>query len=277
MPGASVADINAAARLSLIGAVNVYLNMRTRYKIALLIFLTLLAIIAVFARGPVAEHTAYHRFCDRRTFFGVANFANVFSNCLFLVVGIRGLSLLKASTAPTGIGVIYIFLFAGIVFTGFGSAFYHLSPDNNSLVFDRLPMTIVFMSLLAAIISEFISQATGAILLAPLLLAGITSVLWWHHTELAGAGDLRLYILVQYYPLLLIPLILLFFGGSARGRAWHQLGWVFGWYLVAKVFDVLDCPVWSALGIVSGHTVKHIAAGLSTWWLVRMFQLKYRM
>jgi len=251
-------------------------KMRTSYKISLLIFLTLLAIIAVFARGPVAERTAYHNFCDGRTIFGIANFANVISNGLFLIVGIRGLSLIQRSGASTGIRVIYFSLFTGIVLTGLGSAYYHLSPNNSTLVFDRLPMTIVFMSLLAAIICEFISPAAGKILLAPLLLAGIMSVLWWHYTEQAGNGDLRMYILVQYYPMLLIPVILLLFSASASDRSWHQLAGVFGWYLGAKVFDLLDCPIWSALGFVSGHTLKHLAAGLATWYLVRLFQIKYQ-
>lgn len=250
--------------------------MRTGYKISLLIFLTLLAIVAVFARGPIAEQTVYHNFCDRRSVFGVANFANVISNGIFLIVGIRGLSLVQRSGAYTGIRVIYFSLFTGIVLTGFGSAYYHLSPNNGTLVFDRLPMTIVFMSLLAAIISEFISPVAGKILLGPLLLTGVASVLWWHYTEQAGKGDLRLYILVQYYPMLLIPLILLLFSASAGDRSWHQLAGVFGWYFAAKVFDLLDCPVWSALGFISGHTLKHLAAGLATWYLVRLFRIKYR-
>jgi hypothetical protein len=249
--------------------------MKTAYKISLLISLTLLAIIAVFAMGPIAEQTAYHNFCDRRTVFGVPNFANVISNGIFLVVGIRGIFLIKGSDAPAGIRIIYFFLFTGIVLTGFGSAYYHLSPDNNRLVFDRLPMTIVFMSLLAAIIGQFISRPAGMILLMPLLLAGVISVLWWRHTELAGAGDLRLYILVQYYPMLLIPIILLLFRGSGGDRGWHQLAGVFGWYLAAKVFDLLDCPVWSALGFVSGHTIKHLAAGVATGYLVRMFRIGF--
>ncbi len=43
-----------------------------------------------------------------------------------------------------------------------------------------------------------------------------------------------------------------------------------------KVLDLLDCPIWSALGVVSGHTLKHLTAGLATWHLVRLFELKYR-
>ena len=245
--------------------------MRTSYRISLLVVVTLLAMIAVFVQGPIAERTAYHNFCDGRTVFGVANFANVISNGIFLIVGIRGLFLLRGSGASAGIRVIYFSLFAGIVLTGFGSAYYHLSPNNSTLVFDRLPMTVVFMSLLAAIISEFINPVAGKILLAPLLLTGIVSVLWWR-----GEGDLRLYILVQYYPMLLIPGILLLFSGSANDRSWRQLAGVFGWYIAAKGFDLLDCPVWSALGFVSGHTLKHLAAGMATGYLVRMFRIRYR-
>ncbi len=136
-------------------------------------------------------------------------------NFLFILVGLRGLLLLERPVVSGGISVIYLVLFSGILLTGFGSAWYHLSPDNDSLVFDRLPMTIVFMALLSATIGEQIDPGMGVRLLFPLLVIGVASILWWHYTERAGAGDLRLYVLVQYYPILLIPLILLLFPSPA--------------------------------------------------------------
>jgi hypothetical protein len=104
---------------------------------------------------------------------------------------------------------------------------------------------------------------------------GIASVLWWHYTERAGAGDLRLYVLVQYLPILLIPLILLLFPSPAAARGWMPLGWVVTWYVIAKLFDRYDCEVYSLLGDLSGHTLKHLAAAIATWYIVKMFRQKY--
>lgn len=41
-------------------------------------------------------------------------------------------------------------LFAGVLLTSAGSTWYHLAPTNDSLVWDRLPMTLGFMGLFAA-------------------------------------------------------------------------------------------------------------------------------
>jgi hypothetical protein len=249
--------------------------MKFRYKINLLIFLTLLAMAGVFSRGPIAEHTAYHNFCDRRSFLGVPNFSNVASNILFVIIGIRGLLLLRTAAVPGKIPVIYFFLFLGILLTGVGSAYYHLSPNNATLVFDRLPMTMVFMSLLSVVIAESIRADIGVILAGPLLFTGMVSVWWWRYTGQTGAGDLRLYILVQYYPMILIPLILLLFRGSVFKPGAYQLLRVLGWYVAAKVFEELDCSIWSVTGFFSGHSLKHISAALATGCLVRMFRVRY--
>ncbi len=249
--------------------------MKRSHKLYLLAAVTLLAIAGVFSVNHIPQSAAYHDFCDKRRLLGIANFANVISNLPFVIIGIAGLILLRRSTAPKAVAAGTFFLFFGIIFTGFGSAYYHLSPDNDTLVFDRLPMTIVFMSLLAAIAGEAIGPVAGGIALAPLLLVGAGSVLWWHYTEQAGVGDLRLYVLVQYYPMILIPMILLLFPSAAGRRGWRPLLWAFGWYFAAKGFDLLDCGIYSTLGFVSGHTLKHVCASISTCFLVKRYRVMH--
>ena len=84
----------------------------------------------------------------------------------------------------------YAFVFVGLVFTAFGSAYYHLAPDNARLVWDRLPMTIVFMPLVASLIAERINIKLGLWLLPVLIAIGVGSVIQWHLSEQRGAGDL---------------------------------------------------------------------------------------
>jgi len=250
--------------------------MRSRYKLSFLVLLTVLAIAGVYAIPSIPQSVTYHNFCDTKTFAGIPNFANVISNLPFVIVGLIGILSVKRSAAPGNIAVIYISLFAGIILTGLGSAYYHGYPDNNTLVFDRLPMTIVFMSLLAAVAGESIDARIGAIALAPLLLTGILSVLWWHYTESTGAGDLRLYVLVQYYPMVLIPAILILFPPPAGRLSWLPLLYAATWYGMAKVCEQFDCDIYSALGFVSGHSLKHLAAAVSTWFLVKRFRTLWR-
>jgi hypothetical protein len=249
--------------------------MQRATRIFILIVLTVVCIIVVLLLKPMPQDTAYHQFADQRTIAGIPYFANVLSNLPFLIVGFYGLSIIKKSQAPLSIKKMYAVLFAGIFLTGLGSAYYHLAPSNARLVFDRIPMTIVFMAFLSATIAAWIDIKTGAFLLIPLLLLGIASVLWWYHTELNNAGDLRFYGFIQFYPILLAPFIFILFASPEKSRGLRLLIWVIAWYGVAKIFETWDIPVYKHSGFISGHSLKHIAAAAATWYIVQFFKKKY--
>lgn len=248
------------------------MTLKTKYW--LLLGLTVLAAGAVFCMRPIAQEPGYHNFADQRMVWGVPNCWNVLSNLPFVVVGIVGLTAAWKARVGGAVRWMYGVLFTGVLLTGVGSAYYHWHPDNDTLVWDRVPMTLVFMSLLVATVAELVSRRTGLVLFVPLLVAGVGSVLYWHWTELQGHGDLRWYGLVQFYPVLFIPLLLWLFYNPAYRGAIVSLVWVVVWYVVAKGLEVLDRPVYEAIG-VSGHTLKHLAAAVSTGYLVQMFRRKY--
>jgi len=159
--------------------------------------------------------------------------------------------------------------------TGFGSAYYHWHPDNDRLVWDRVPMTIVFMSLLAATVAELVDRRLGMGLLFPIVAVGVASVLYWHWSELHGRGDLRWYGFVQFYPMVLIPLLIWLYWSPAHKPAIRSLAWVVAWYVVAKILEVPDRQIYDLIGI-SGHTLKHFAAAMSTAYFVQLFGRRYR-
>ena len=249
-------------------------SMTPHKKLLLLGALTILSVVVTFLFPPIAQPLAFHQFADSRTVWGIVNFANVTSNLPFLCVGSVGLLWIGKSAAAISIKVTYVVLFLGVILTGLGSAWYHSNPNNETLIWDRMPMTIVFMSLLAATMGELVSRPMGIRLLFPLVLTGIFSVLWWHYTEGQGRGDLRLYFLVQFYPMLFIPLLLWLYHVPTNKTVLQCLAWVVVWYVVAKVFEQLDQPIYKAVGI-SGHTLKHLSAAVSTWYLVLLFKKKY--
>lgn len=191
------------------------------------------------------------------------------------MAGCVGLAFVRKAKVAAPAAWMYGVLFMGVLLTGFGSAYYHWHPDNNRLVWDRIPMTIVFMSLLSATVAELVDRRLGMGLLFPLVALGAGSVLYWHWSELQGRGDLRLYGRVQFYPVLFIPLLLWLFYDPVYRPAILSLVWVVIWYVVAKGAEALDRPIYEAIG-VSGHTLKHLAAAVSTAYLVQMFWRKYR-
>jgi hypothetical protein len=238
------------------------------------------AIGAALFLPPIAQDASYHNFADQRSLLGVPNLLNVISNAPFLVVGTFGLIFMLRQGSRGGRRAFmdswerwpFVVLFAGVGLTGFGSAYYHLAPTNATLFWDRLPMTIVFMSLFDAIIAERISVRAGRQLFLPLLAAGVASVVYWHLGELRGVGDLRFYGLVQFFPLLAIPVMLLLF--PPRYTRTADLFGVVGWYVLAKIFELFDGQIFALGGLVSGHTLKHLASAMAAYWILRMLRAR---
>ena len=226
------------------------------------------AVIAALAVPRVAQDPAYHLFADTRPLLGIPNSLNVLSNLPFALVGLAGLVAVARMRAwerwPYGA------LFAGVALTSIGSAYYHLSPDNWTLVWDRLPMTVGFMGLLTAVLSERVSSRVARTLFVPLLVLGAASVAYWYWTELRSAGDLRPYALVQFGSLLVI-LIALLASPSPHGDD-RFFYWALGAYLLARVFEYADGAIYEAGRIVSGHTIKHVVAAAALWFIVVMLR-----
>lgn len=245
-------------------------------RATLLVAVSVAATVATFILPRIDQNPAYHQFADGRDWVAIPNFLNVVSNLAFLIVGMAGLVLIaKPRPLKTGRSFLdgrarwpYAIFFLGVALTSIGSSYYHLVPENGRLVWDRLPMTIAFMGFFAAIIAERISLRAGLALLIPLLIAGGASVFYWDYSERMGAGDLRPYILVQFYPLLAIMLMMFLY--PPRYTRSLDIAWALGFYGLAKILEVLDVQVFQLGGLVSGHTLKHVVAALAPFWILRM-------
>lgn len=243
------------------------------HRLKVLFIITGVTVIAVFNFGPIAQDQSYHRFADQRNVFGIANFYNVISNLPFIIVGIMGMRLMAMQTAASWIASLkplYFIFFTGVMLTGFGSSYFHYHPDNQTLVWDRLPMAIAFMALFSAIVGEYISIRWALRMSVPLLVIGIGSVIYWHVTELDGRGDLRLYALVQFLPAILIPVILWLFTPSVNVSKF--IWWMLAAYAVSKLAEFYDTRLYSILALLSGHSVKHLFAALGAliiYWALR--------
>jgi len=243
----------------------------------LLLILTAVVALIFFLLPRIPQPQAYHLFADRRSFFGIPNFGDVVSNLPFALLGLWGLAFLLRANPDRTTGRFldrrerwpYLFVFSGLLLTAFSSSYYHLDPNNTRLVWDRLPMTIAFMSMVAAVIVERISLRAGLCLLPVLLLIGFGSVFQWYASETRGVGDLRFYAAVQVYSALVLLLALLF---PPRYTRAYDIGLVVGFYALAKALEFLDKPIFAAGHIVSGHTLKHLAAAAAGYCILRMVQ-----
>lgn len=251
--------------------------MSRKYATPALLLLAFTVATIAFVSPRTPQPQSYHNFADQRSWLGLPNFGDVVSNVGFAIVGIWGLWFLLR-LGPEQVAArffhpserwCYSLVFLGMLLTALGSANYHLAPDNARLVWDRLPMTIVFMSLVTAIIADRIS-APAAVWLCPLLLAiGMLSVLEWYWSERAGHGDLRLYAAVQVYAVLMLLLVLFL---PSRYTRTVDLAVVVVLYVLAKSFETFDRKIFALGHLVSGHTLKHLAAALAGYWVLRMLE-----
>jgi hypothetical protein len=245
---------------------------RSKAPLLLITVAVAVALVALLL-PPIPQPLAYHNFADQRSWLGIPNFGDVVSNLPFALVGLCGLIFLR-KPRPDKVNDprerwLYVFMFAGLILTAFGSAYYHLAPGNARLVWDRIPINMVFMALLAAVIAERVSVRAGLILFPLLELAGIASVLVWRAGELQGHGDLRFYAAVQVYAILVLLLLLLFPANYTRGS---DFAVVVGFYVLAKILEESDRQIFSLGHIVSGHTLKRLAAAAAGYWILRMLQ-----
>ncbi len=213
--------------------------------------------------APMHQSQAYHRFADDRAWLGVPNFLNVATNLPFLFVGLIGVRWLRARPAEPARWP-WLAFFIGVALVSVGSSYYHWSPTDETLVWDRLPMTVGFMGLFVALIAEFVDTRVIPVLLPLMLIIGALSVALWVWTD-----DLRVYAWVQGMPLVALPLIMALFKAKYT-KGWYLLV-ALGFYLAAKVVESTDHAIWDHCdGHLSGHPVKHLLAAGATWWIYKM-------
>lgn len=241
------------------------------YREWLIGFITVGAIITVFCLQPIPQDPNYHNFADFRKIYGVNNFCDVFSNFPFFVVGILGF--IKYFKKDIEIPRLPFLIFSiGIFFVGAGSSYYHYNPNSQTLVWDRLPMTIAFMALFSIVIGDRISEKFATKILWPLIVAGLLSIGYWHWTETQNRGDLRPYAIIQFLPMILIPLMLILYKGKLMKTSF--LWYTFAAYAMAKVMEHYDIPIFNTLGFISGHSIKHLFGALAVFFVVLSFEKK---
>ncbi len=207
---------------------------------------------------PILQSQVYHGFADQRMLLGIPNFWNVVSNLPFILVGALGLTHVRRNLS----GSIF---FLGVFLTGFTSSYYHWAPNDLGLFWDRLPMTFAFMAILANVIEERVDERAGRLLLWPLVTVGVISLLVWMRFD-----DLRLYAWVQFFPCIVVPLMFWLLPPKYTGTyLWFIAA---GLYVLAKLFEHYDAAIDAALGVMSGHPIKHVAAAAACYAIYLAFR-----
>jgi hypothetical protein len=236
--------------------------MKTRHT--LLIGLTLVAIALALFLPAMPQPLDYHDFADKREAYGIRNFLDVASNLGFTLAGLAGLVVVlrrrtcfeqPAERWP------YLVFAVGVLLTGAGSCYYHLEPNNETLFWDRLPMTISFMALISAQVVDRVDVRAGLVALVPMLFVGALTAVYWIVTERQGRGNVMPYGVLQVWAVVVLLKLVAFH--PSRYTHGHLIYTVFAGYVLAKGFEHFDREILELTGVVSGHTLKHVAAGIA--------------
>ncbi|RZB96705.1 hypothetical protein D0Y65_020435 [Glycine soja] len=217
-------------------------------------------LLLILLTPSIPQPQRYHDFADKREFFGIPNALNVISNFLFMVIGLIGLVLCHRmnyfNISLQGELWGWTCFYVAVTSVAFGSSYYHFGPNDAGLVWDRLPMSVAFASLLAILVIERIDAKKGTISIVSLIMAGIMSNVYWRFF-----GDIRLYVLAQGASCIAIPLMATLLPPMYTHSAYWL--WASGFYVLAMLQEAADRVIYLlTFHIVSGHTLKHLSAAM---------------
>jgi len=215
------------------------------------------ALIALIVLGPIERGETFHHYADQRRWLGIPHAGDVLSNLAFVIAALRYVRHVPAlAVAVAAIGV--------------GSAIYHWSPSDTTLVVDWAPIGITLMLVLATVIGDRIGPRLARVTLTGGPLAAVGAVGYWLVTGGTGDGDgargnMAPYVAVQLLGVALPPLLAV----VAPGRiATRWLLAAVGCFAIARVLGANDAVLLDAIGI-SGHSLKHLAAAAAAACVLR--------
>jgi hypothetical protein len=234
------------------------------WKLLAIVLGLLIAVIAAWPYLPPSDPPTYFAFADNRMLWGIPNAGDVLSNLGSLWAGMVGAFLLLRSRGSyTPLFFITATLIIAAILTSFGSAYFHWDPSPETLLWDRLPMTIKFSGIAAMILADRVHPKLGLLALIAAIPIGLFTVTGFAFNWIT----LKPYIALQFGSLMLVALMMIV---QPKGRIKNKSLWAaLGFYAAAKIFEVYDVSIYQWSGFVSGHTLKHIFAAIAIWQLLR--------
>jgi hypothetical protein len=221
--------------------------------------------------GPLPQDPSFHLLADTRTFLGfIPRAGDVLTNLAILAAGLFGLALRDRMTVAPEERTALNVLIAATILTALGSVYYHWAPANPTLVWDRLPLAIVLVSVVALVLADRVHPLFARQGIWPLTALAVASVIVWGASEAMGRGDLLLYLVVRVGAGIAIALLVILRRPRHTGTKWLVAALICEVLMAA--LERLDHEIFRLTGgLVSGHSLKHVMVGVALgfvfWWL----------
>lgn len=239
--------------------------MKIDQKIGVLLILAFLGLVITTLIPCFGQDPKIHQLADQRTLITIPYFSDVVSNLGFLFVGILGLRWVILHPRQSNMYQrAWKIFFISLIGVFLGSAYYHLQPNLNRLFIDRLALIFSMMSLFSLLAIERVPYSLKRFIFPLLMILGLGSVIYWWLAERLGFGDVRFYLLVQYYAMLAIPLICILY--PKKGDCYVYISVAL--YAIAKIFEIKDFKIFALTHeYLSGHTLKHLVCAVGAYFI----------
>lgn len=237
-----------------------------------LIVSTLVSLLFLWNVIPHADKPSYFLFADNVTCLGILNCFDVLSNLAFLLVSFYGFYILKVNNSlPFSYQTSLTIITTGAFLTSFGSMYFHLSPNTETLFWDRMPMTIGFSGVVITMLVDRLGIQRYFLAIAiSIVIMSLSTVVGWHLQWFS----LRPYLIVQYGCLIFTFLTLLL-----TKSQWIQSSKIFfalSFYVLAKIVEAFDRAIFEFTNeFVSGHTLKHLLAAVAIAFILHQFRKSF--
>lgn len=211
-------------------------------------------------------------FADLRTLCGIHNIGDVLSNLSFMVVGFYAIAhLIKNDSRDINMWLIAL----GSLAVGLGSAYYHANPSNNRLLWDRLPMSIVFSGIFMYSVNalDLIKKVNYKVASLAYLLFSVSTVLIWYVGFKTHINLIAPYVFLQFGGMVLIITLSVMALFEKKIQLAKTLFAIIFCYAIAKVFEHFDFQIFTMLNhLISGHSIKHLVSALAIFIWFKMLK-----
>lgn len=218
--------------------------------------------MGLLAWGPVPLAATAFEHADTRRWLGMPNAFNVLASLVTLPAAWWGLRATRAAPWPAGLRRAWTSFHAFALAAAALAALHHLRPSFATWLPATAAMCGAFAMLAAGALAERVDERIarpGALCgIGGVVLAAAGGVAW------NGGSDLRLLLLIEALPVLLLPAGAISLPGAhTRPADWMLM---LAGYAAAKFADFADAALYTASGWIGGHALMHLLlAGVTAW------------
>lgn len=234
---------------------------------ALLLAMAVATLLGLLAWGPVGLSSRMHHYADERTIWGVPQAMNVWTHLPLIPLGLWGLWRVRHLAGYDELRRVWSLFFVCQILATIGGMFYHWAPSDHMFVWDQMPKSAACSLMACAFLAERMDPRWGSVPTVLIALGlNVVGGIWWLVSPLwFGLGDLRPLIWLEFMPTLLVAAG----AWSVPGRLLTREDWMrsLASFVVAQTVDWADGPIFSALGGLSGHSIRHLSLAVCVGWI----------